>query len=369
MGPISLLEITFHSAPVAILMDRILTLVPTIALALVASLAAQASTRIVTPAPGGPLVGTVRVELAPPEDVSRIDLWLDDRMVGTLRQAPWVMELDAGFSSGERSLRVVTWRAGMSEREVLEHRASAMRVDATVAIDLVEVPLRVRGGRRVDASMLHISENGRPQRIVELRDERPDSRFVFVVDRSLSMRDGRLERVLDAIRKFGTKLRAGDSLEVILFNHTVSASAGFDDASRDAIASGGTALYDALASISPSGRSIVIVVSDADDRHSVAGAEDARRHMSRRGVVLYSNTLERGNAASLLDDLARTTGGLAVHSSDPHHALQRILEDVNSRLIAVYQSDGVAPGWRTIEVRPAATGFRIRSARKGYLAR
>jgi len=49
-------------------------------------------------------------------------------------------------------------------------------------------------------------------------------------------------------------------------------------------------------------------------------------------------------------------------------ALARLLNDINSRYLVIYQSKSTSPGWRSIDVEPRRTGVTIVSARKGYYA-
>lgn len=324
------------------------------------------------PLEGEPLIGTVTAEVSLEGAADRVDIWLDDRLTGSLREAPWIHTFDAGFSSEVRRLRVVVWRDGMATREVIEHSATPFTVGASIDVDLVEVPIRLRSSRRPAAASLEIREAGRPQEILELRAARPDSRFVVVLDRSLSMRGGRLDRAVEAVEWLRSQLRAGDSLELIYFNHTVSSPlrpADDEQPITAPVASGGTALFDALTSVTTRERDIVIVISDTDDRHSVSRADAVRSHLTTRGVTIYSVALSRGNAAGMLGEMADATGGLSLRHDDALSGVQDVLRDVNGRVIAVYQSTSHAAGWRPIVVRSRDSGVRVLSARKGYTAR
>ena len=49
-------------------------------------------------------------------------------------------------------------------------------------------------------------------------------------------------------------------------------------------------------------------------------------------------------------------------------ALARLLTDINSRYLVIYQSSATSPGWRSIEVKPRRGDVSVTSARKGYFA-
>lgn len=327
---------------------------------------ALAEARISRPAPGEPVTGIVTLEVDAPSDTARVDFYLDDLLIGSVREHPWLLTHDAGFTMEPRSIRAVVWGRGMTSREVVERDAAAFRVDAEIDVDLVEVPLTIHS-RSVTVDDFVVRENGAPQEIVAVQPARPDSHFVFVVDRSLSMRNGRLEEAMAAVRELAGSLRETDTAEVIFFNHTVSPPVSPEAA--HASASGGTALLDALASISTVRRSVVVVVSDAHDRHSEATADDVRTLMRTRGITLFAVAMQNGNATGLLRELSATTGGMTVRTSDPREGILRIQHYLDRRSVLVYRSSTQGRGWRSIDVRPVRRGIRISEVREGYVAR
>lgn len=364
--PADLLEITFAFRLVAAFMSRLPLIGPIVAMTGLLALPLHAAT-LVRPAATEPLNGRVTIEVEAPRDSARVDVLIDDRLVGTMTEAPWVLDVDTGFSAAERALRVVVWAADMRSREILDHRAPSLTVGASIDVDLVEVPLRVSGRGPFEPADFIVTENGRRQNVSAVHPARPDSHFVFVVDRSLSMRDGRLTSTLDGVSAFAAALREHDSAEVILFNHTVSAPVPMESPDLATVTpSGGTALFDALASIDPERRTIVVVISDSEDRHSVADDDTVRELMQGRAVQFFAVSLSRGNATGLFDDLAQTTGGLSVRTPDPAEGLRRVREFLDERVVLVYQSGTEGDGWRSIEVRPARRGLRISGAREGY---
>ena len=132
----------------------------------------------------------------------------------------------------------------------------------------------------------------------------------------------------------------------------------------------GTSLRDALASIASSERTYAIVITDGGDRNSVLSDEDALRAIS--GTKTIVNAIVMGDShARFLDRAADNTGG-AVTSANKDTVdaqLARVLADINSRYLVVYQSAGTKRGWRAIDVRARDRGVEIVSARKGYFAK
>ena len=199
------------------------------------------------------------------------------------------------------------------------------------------------------------------QTIREVRADRGAARFVFVVDRSLSMSGGRLQAAIRAIDAEKNQLRPGDRVEYVLFNHTVA-----HELPKELIASGGTALRDAFSSITGNDRTYVSVITDGGDRNSETSEDEALKKISRTKTVVDSIIL--GNRSSFLEKAAKNTGGTIARatSSTIQRELHKIFLDINSRYTVAYQSNVHAAGWRTIDVQSRRRDTTILNARKGY---
>jgi hypothetical protein len=182
------------------------------------------------------------------------------------------------------------------------------------------------------------------------------------------MGEGKLDAALRAVRAAQAQLREGDTASLVLFNHHVSkprAIAG----PIDVAPSGGTSLRDAIASIASKQRTYAIVITDGGDRNSELSDELALRRISNTRTIV--NAIVLGDAhARFLDRAAANTGGAVAQAtkSSVAAALQRVLDDINSRYLVIYQSQGTQRGWRSIDVKPRRRGVEIVSARKGYFA-
>ena len=220
------------------------------------------------------------------------------------------------------------------------------------------------------AADLRVRENGVEQEIRDVRQERPPAHFAFVVDRSLSMGGGKLEAALRAIESARRHLRAGDTASVVLFNHHV-AKAQTIEAVRTLkpVPSGGTSLRDALASVDTKKRTYAFVITDGGDRNSQLTDEQALRKISGTRTVV--NAIVLGDShAKFLDRAAKNTGGSVVFATKDSVAreLGRLLTDINSRYLVIYQSAGTKRGWRTLDVTPRRRDVEIVASRKGYFA-
>jgi Bacterial Ig domain len=329
--------------------------------------AAAARVTFVAPLDGsqafGPQVIEIATDAAP---VDRVDFSVDGVLAGVARKPPYRIAFDFGDSLSARTITAKVWTNGFRASETASVTTAAMTANETLDVDLVEVPLRLRASRMVKPADVRVRENGVEQTVRDVRVERPPAHFAFVVDRSLSMGDGKLEAALAAIRRELRQLRAGDTSSLVFFNHQVAKPVAVVSA-PSLTPSGGTSLRDALASVASKQRTYAIVVTDGGDRNSVLSDEEALRRISGTKTSVHALVLGDSHAR-FLDRAAENTGGRVVRASagSVGAELKRVLEDINSRYLLVYQSRGTKRGWRTIDVR--SSRVEIVSARKGYFA-
>lgn len=341
---------------------------------LFASLTAHAATTFVSPLNGSQALGPTVLEVTTDvPQVDRVEFYVDGALAGVARQAPYRIVFDFGDSLAARAVSAKVWTGGFATFEAAAVTTAALTANDTLDVDLVEVPLRVLSRKPLTAGDLRVRENGVDQQVRDVRRERPAAHFAFVVDRSLSMNDGKLDAALAAVESELRQLRDGDTASLVLFNHTVARPrriARNEPLSVEPLSpSGGTSLRDALASVASKQRTYAIVISDGGDRNSELSDEEALRRIS--GTRTIVNAIVLGNShARFLDRAASNTGGSVVSASKLtlRDALSRLLADINSRYLVVYQSHGTKRGWRSVDVKARRRGVEIISARKGYFA-
>jgi hypothetical protein len=244
----------------------------------------------------------------------------------------------------------------------------------SMAVDLVEVPLRIQSSATVDPSDLEVAENGVPQTIRELRADRPPGRFVFIVDRSLSMGGGRLASALRAVDVALGMLRNDDTAQIVLFNHNVARprdlarGASVTTVVGNVVPSGGTSLRDALASVGNGRRTWAIVITDGGDRNSESSSATALEKIS--GTSMVVDALVLGSTPAFLRSAARNTGGSIVTSDRAGlpGRMRELIDDINSRYTLSYQSHGTAPGWRKVEVTARRRSLSVANSTREYFA-
>lgn len=340
---------------------------------LVTALTARGAVTFVSPLEGSQAIGASVIHVTTDAArVDRVDFLVDGVLAGVAREEPYAIAFDFGTSLAARTVEAKVWSGGFTTFESAKVTTAAMTANDTIDVDLVEVPVRVRTAKTLTPDDLRVRENGIEQTIRDVKRERPPAHFAFVVDRSLSMNDGKLDAALRAVESHLARLREGDTASLVLFNHLVAKPRPLSRTgtlSAGVTPSGGTSLRDALASAASNERTYAIVITDGGDRNSELSDEEALRKIS--GTKIIVNAIVLGSShARFLDRAASNTGGsvVAASKSSLDDTLSRLLADINSRYLIVYQSSGTKRGWRTVEVKGKHRGIEIVSARRGYFA-
>ena len=327
-----------------------------------------ANIAFVNPQPGGQAVGAQTIEVTTDaKSVDRVEFYVDRVLAGVARKPPYRIDFDFGMSVEPREITAKVLSNSYREAESKTITTAALTAGESINVDLVEVPVRVRSSRVLRADDVRVRENDVEQTVRDVHAGRGATHFVFVVDRSLSMGDGKLDAALDAVDGASKLLRAGDTASVVFFNHNVSKPAALP-APRNVVPSGGTSVRDAVASIASPDRTYAIVLTDGGDRNSELSDEEALRKISGTKSIVAAVVF--GRAGTFLERATRTTGGALVSATPPTVAAQvrSVIEDINSRYLVVYQSRGTKGGWRSISVTPRHRGIEVTAARKGYFA-
>jgi hypothetical protein len=344
----------------------------------VAMVSRAATVSFTSPLPGAQVLGPTLLEVTrdaatDAAAIERVDFFVDGVLAGVARKPPYRIAFDFGTSLAPRTITVKAWSNGFRTSDSATITTAALTANDSINIDLVEVPLRARSSKPLRAADLRVRENGIEQTVRDVQGSRPAAHFAFIVDRSLSMNGGKLEAALHAIESELRQLRDGDTASLVLFNHNVAKARpivrGQQLVTRDLLPSGGTSLRDAVASVASRQRTYAIVITDGGDRTSALSDELALQKISTTKTIV--NALVLGDSHTrFLDRAAGNTGGSVVSAdrASLRDALARLLGDINSRYLVVYQSTATTRGWRTIEVTARTGGVTVSSARKGYFA-
>lgn len=333
------------------------------------ALLAAGSTRFVQPLGGSQVIGRQVIQAETTAlAVDRVEFRVDGVLVGIARKPPFAISHDFGDELRVRVIEASVVSKGFTTRESATIRTAGMSVDDAITVDLVEVPIRIRGNREVKATQLAVSEDGIRQSVRSVERKRAPASFHFIVDRSLSMKGDRLGNTVLAIADTLGRLQREDRASVITFNHIVDPPI---EASlfRKSTPSGGTSLRDAVSSVDNSKRSYVIVVTDGADRNSRSSGTETLRKIATSNASIYAITLGSGEGTRFVEQASAATGGLSLRAtaSSIRDTMKQIVDDIDSRYVLTYQSSSQTKGWRAIRVE--APKMRVDGARKGYYAR
>lgn len=246
--------------------------------------------------------------------------------------------------------------------------------------------------RYVDLSAddLVVMEDGVEQSIDAFHEAVAPVSIVLALDESGSMRKSSAA-VIEAAHDFVDALRPEDSLAPMLFaDQAVFAHDLTKDrqAAAKAIdsyaATGGTALYDALADglarlKRVEGRRAIVVLTDGRDENnpgtgpgSARTLDDVVAMVKEANATIFTIGLGTKVDRAALEQLARLSGGQAyfpVEASGLHDQYRRIVENLRRRYVLGYTSTNVARdgGWREVQIRSRSSEIVVTS-RGGYFA-
>jgi len=264
-------------------------------------------------------------------------------------------------------------------------------------IDVVQVTVTVTDadGRLITGLAkedFQVFEDGSRQDITQFTDERVPVSLGVLLDASDSMRGQPIVDARSAVDIFVGELLLGeDEALVATFNHRARLATPWTmppSKTRNALASvqpsGGTAIYDALATTSKlfeqrnHVRAAMVVISDGADTASDHSLIQALEDIRRSDALVYAIAIDSADAREstrvnpdALREVTSLTGGyteVVRTSSDLGPATARIADELNKQYTLGYSSSRPPDGsWRSIRVRVRNGQLNAR-ARRGYYA-
>lgn len=375
--------------------------------------------RIVSPMASEAVLGKteIRIEVDPPAGATilKIEVYADDRLIGTLLESPWRLDWEAGDTLRARNLRA---RAFASDGSTGSDRLTTRAVAGVqrAAVTLVQVPCTVRTAQGAYLTDLRqeefsILESGRLQEISLFSAERKPAHIALLIDASASMmQEDRLQIAREAAAGFVEALEPADTAMLISFSDTprMVVPATSDKALLTAGLAGlepkgGTSLYDAVVSATEvlkpiEGRKAIILLSDGrDEAVDGLGPGSLRTYEETLDAVLQSqvavyvigtgerlaeefDVLRRRTLGEIMGTLAERSGGRSYFvkkASRLKDAYRSIADELRHQYTLGYYPPDQGPplpadirrahgaGWRTIEVRVSRPRAHV-TARSGY---
>ena len=378
-----------------------------LSLGLLAAGAARATigVRIDSPAEGTPVFGRteVKAELFAAEPVTKMEVYVNGKLVGTVTKPPYAVTFEAGDENIKREIKVVAYgAAGVAGSAT--RIAVPLQIDDTMDLKLQQLFITVNRGQNraldLDQGDFRIADNGRQQQIVTFGKGELPLTAVLLLDTSESMQGERLEEVKRGATAFLQGMKPLDEAAVLMFSDRLLQATPFSEdksvlarSLTKAQAAGGTAvndfLYMALKMLEPRlGRRVVILLSDGSDVHSVVPMADVLWKTHTGQAMIYWIQLEGGekhhsyasawrNAKEndkeydTLEKAVVESGGRIQRIdkiSELEGAFRGILQELREQyVIGYYPNDVKKDGrWHDIRVDVERSGVRVRT-RDGYV--
>jgi VWFA-related protein len=242
----------------------------------------------------------------------------------------------------------------------------------------------------VTAEDLAVFEDGVEQKIEGFEESLTPVSIMLVLDASGSMRRD-AEAVKAAARAFAAQLPGKDRVGVVTFSDRPVLTQDLSFVREFILwaidrytVSGGTALYDALATAleklrKAEGRTAIVLLTDGRDEDnpgtgpgSVTSLDAVLGTLAEASSTVYAIGLGPNVDRPTLERIAEVSSGEAYFPADVSvlgEDYRRILENLRRRYLISYTStnrehDG---GWRRVEIRPKREGFDVHAA-DGYRA-
>ena len=339
--------------------------------------------------PGEPVRAHALVELPAGERLERLELFLDDTLLATLYQPPFVQVL-VPPAGGEMSyVRAVAHLASGVAAEDLVFLSAPAGMDE-VEVDLVELYTTVVDRRGDPVAGLGredfvVREDGKPQELLrcELLEDLP-MHAAILLDTSASMTEELDEAERAALRFFDQLLSSRDRAAVMSFADRPRLLVPFtnDEAVlagglASLVAEGETALYDSVIYAlwyfsGIKGKRVLVLLSDGEDVKSRYRFDDVLRFARRSGVAIYTIGIglpanaEMGRMA--LQRLAAETGGTAFwvdRSGELRSVYASIERELRSQYLLAYQPSSTEPGYHEVAVEVRRSGVEA-TTQRGY---
>lgn len=347
--------------------------------------------RFLSPVDGDLVIGATQVRFEVDDrgvPVERIDVYVEGLLIGSALPPEWSFEWRA--PSGLVNVPIVAgvFAGGEMVERVTIHTSEALVFGESldvVSVELYPVVTNLRGAYVSDlgAEDFRVFDQGSEVALESFERNPANLNLVVLIDISESMKT-KLSAVKEAASRFISRLRDEDQVAVYAFNHAVARGVELTRQHiraqaqlRGYTASGGTALYDAVAQVLEDletirGRRALVLFSDGQDERSLTTLQRAVDLARRSEVIIYTvgagESQEDLEARDDLRLLAEETGGKAQFIRKLK-TLPRIfdivLEDLGSQYYLSYTAPDGAAGLRQVVVQVAGSGYSVR-CRKSY---
>ncbi len=323
------------------------------------------------------------------EVVQRVELYLNEALVSTLYQPPYIQPIILPEGDAIAYVRAVAYTPdGLSTEDLVFVNAPEHLEE--IEVDFVELYTAVLDRSKHPVENLTqgdftVIEDGVRQEVMRFEQVRNlPIHAAVMLDTSASMEEGLSQAQEAALHFFEQAITAKDRAAIVTFNDHPELAAKFTNDTRS-LAGGlaglkaerGTALYDSLIFTlyyfnGIRGQRAILMLSDGKDESSRFEFDDALEYARRAGVAIYviGLNLPRKDYGKLAK-LAAETGGrsfLVDDASELTGVYDAIQQELRSRYLLAYQSSNTSgkDTFRTIEIEVEPSGLEAKTLRGYY---
>ena len=336
------------------------------------------------------LLARANVDVPEGGEVERLEIYLNETLVATLYQPPWVQPVLLDAQAPLAYVRAVAYQRDGNTTEDLVFINSPGYLEQ-VDVQFVELYATAldRDGRPVaglTAADFEVREDGAEQTVVRFEPVRDVPIYAgILLDTSASMAENLVPARTAALSFFQQVITPRDRAAVVTFNDRPNLAVKFTS-EIDSLAAEmaglkaerGTALWDSLVFTlyyfnGIKGQRAVLLLSDGKDESSRYSFDEALSYAQTAGVTLYTIGLDLPfkelDARLKLSRLAEATGGRSYFIDDVAELAaiyDQIQAELRAKYLLAYQSTntGGSGEFRRIEVR--ARGASEVKALQGY---
>ena len=327
------------------------------------------------------LLARAEVEVPEGRSLERVEFYLDEALVATLYQEPFVQPIQLPKGGQVSYVRTVAYLPDGNSTEDLVF-INAPKYLEEVDVQFVELYTSVldRSGRPVQGlgqGDFKVYEDGQPQQL--RRFEKVENLPIHVgvlLDNSGSMRESLDHARVAALKFFQEAITPRDRAAIITFNRVPNLSVKLTNDMRilggglaGLTAEGETALYDSLMFglyyfTGIKGQRALLLLSDGRDEGSRFSFDETLEYARRAGVTIYTIGLASGGGMERwnLQKLADETGGRSFFIPDVSQLSEiytLIQQDLRSQYLLAYQSSNTtnSTDFRTIELKMSDNAY------------
>ena len=333
-----------------------------------------------------------RIDVPEGAVVDKVEFYLNETLISTLYQEPWVQPILLNSQEEMAYVRAVAYQPdGNNVEDTVWVNAPDYMENLEIQFVELYVTVLDKEGHPVQGlgrEDFRVFEDGLPQEVrrFDLVTNLPINAGILL-DVSASMERSLGMARAAALQFFEDSIQPKDRATLVTFNDHPNLAVKFTN-DLPTLASGlaglqaerGTALYDSVIFAlyyfnGIKGQRALILLSDGKDEHSKFVWEETIEYARRAGVSIYSIGLglggRMGEAKKKLKRLAEETGGRAffIDSVDDLIAIYQIIqEELRSRYYIAYQSTNTAEDdeFRTVAVEVAQSGLEAKTLRGYY---